>query len=71
MTPATQKIVEALELLAEMPAHPLLQEAKGFLFTASDLISRFVDGHDTDPAPAPPPSARETQATIPDREATT
>jgi hypothetical protein len=67
LTLAERQIIEALKLLAEMPAHPLLQEAKAHLFTATDLISRFVDARDTDVDQlAPPPSTRETQATLPD-----
>lgn len=64
MTPAERAITHALELLAEMPADPRLAEARQFLFTAADLIARYVEGHDTDPAP--PPSARAEQVTIPD-----
>lgn len=67
MTPASRKIIEALELLSEMPAHPLLQEAKASLFTASDMIARFVDARDTDIQDlGPPPSTREPQPTLPD-----
>jgi hypothetical protein len=37
------------------------------LYGCADEIERFITRHaPTDPAPPPPPSTRETQATIPD-----
>ena len=72
MTPAERHIATALELIAEMPKDPRLTEAQALLFRAADSVGEYVRDtgrHETRAAatePAPPPSFRETQETLPD-----
>lgn len=66
MTLAERAITHALELIAEMPADPKLAAARDHLFTAADLINRYVEGHDTEPSELAPLSARREMPTVPE-----
>ena len=66
LTPAERAITHALELLAEMPRDPKLEAAKASLLHASNLIARYVEGHDTEPDELAPISVRREMPIMPD-----